>query len=105
MSLPGLSPLNPQRRPGSIVYRERLNHFLQANGGTGRLKYVDVVNGPPHKAIWNCTVYSKSDVPYYHTCLDLPLVDDVPYAEGHGRAKREARENAAQNCYMILCPQ
>ena len=37
--------------------------------------------------------------------LDLPLVDGVPYAEGRGGEKGEARENAARNCYMILCPQ
>ena len=36
----------------------------------------------------------------------IPLsVDGVPYAEGRGGEKGEARENAARNCYMILRPQ
>ena len=104
-SLPGLSSLNPQWRYGPIGYRERLNGFLQANGGPGRLRYVDVVSGPAHKPTWHCTAYSKSDVPYHHICLDLPLVDGSPYAEGRGRNKGEARENAAQDCCMFLCPE
>jgi hypothetical protein len=83
----------------------QLNNFLQVNGGTGRLQYVDVVSGPAHRPTWHCTIYSKSDVPQYRVCLSLSSVDSVPYAEGRGREKGEARENAAQSCYMILCPQ
>jgi len=106
MPLPRPSPPNPQRRSGPTEHwRGVLNNYLQVNGGTGRLRYVDAASGPAHQPTWNCTVYSKSDVPYHHVCLDLPLVDGAPYAEGRGRDKGEARENAARNCYMILCPQ
>lgn len=83
----------------------QLNNFLQVNGGTGRLQYVDVVSGPAHQPTWHCTAYSKSGVPSHYVYLDLPLVDGVPYAEGRGREKGEARENAARSCYTILCPQ
>ena len=38
-------------------------------------------------------------------CLDLFLVDGVPYAQGLAGDKGEAREEAARNCYMILRPQ
>lgn len=41
----------------------------------------------------------------WRTLTSLSSVDDVPYAQGHGGEKGEARENAAQNCYMILRPQ
>ena len=102
MPLPRPSPPNPQRGSGSIGYRGLLNNFLQSNGGTGRLRYVDATSGPAHQPTWNCTAYSKSGVPCHRVCLDLPLVDGVPYAEGRGRDKGEARENAARNCYMIL---
>ena len=83
----------------------QLNNFLQVNGGTQRLQYVDNASGPAHRPTWHCTIYSESDVPQCRICLDPPSVDGVPYAEGRGGGRGEARENAAQNCYMILCPQ
>jgi len=82
----------------------RLNNFLQVNGGTRRLQYVDVSVGPAHRPTWSSTVYSESEVAPGDACLDVSLVDGVPYAEGRGGEKGEARENAARNCYAILCP-
>jgi len=83
----------------------QLNNFLQVNGGTARLQYMEVVSGPAHKPVWHCTAYSKSEASPYGVCLDFALVDGVPYAEGRGGEKGEARENAARNCYLILRPQ
>ena len=82
----------------------QLNNFLQVNGGTRRLQYVDVASGPAHRPTWHCTVYSESGVSPCDVCLDFFLVDDVPYAQGYAGDKSEARENAARNCYMIMCP-
>ena len=82
----------------------QLNNFLQVNGGTRRLQYVDVASGPAHRPTWHCTVYSRSEIPPCHVYLDLSLVDDVPYAQGYAGDKGEARENAARNCYQILNP-
>lgn len=81
----------------------QLNNFLQVNGGTTRLQYLDVPSGPAHKPTWHCTTYSKSDDLF--PCgvrLSLSSVDGVPYADGTGNEKGEARENAAQKCYLIL---
>lgn len=88
-----------------LDWRMQLNNFLQVNGGTGRLRYVDLASGPAHKPTWHCTAYSESEVLPRHVYLDLPIVDGVPYAEGRGGEKGEAREAAAYNCFRILCPQ
>ena len=83
----------------------QLNNFLQVNGGTHRLQYVEVVSGPAHKPTWACTAYSESNVLQHRVYLGLSSVEGVPYAEGRGKEKGEARENAARACLAILCPQ
>lgn len=40
-------------------WRMQLNNFLQVNGGTARLQYVDVVSGPTQEPIWHSTAYSR----------------------------------------------
>ena len=45
-----------------LDWRMQLNNFLQVNGGTTRLQYLDVPSGPAHKPTWHCTAYSKYDV-------------------------------------------
>ena len=80
----------------------QLKNFLQANGGIERLQYIGIVSGPPHRPTWASTAYSRSDVAPYGTCLHLPLVDGIPYSEGHSGEKGEAHENAARDCYLTL---
>ena len=38
----------------------------------------------------------------FDVCLYVSLVDGIPYAQGTGSEKGEAREAAARNCYMLL---
>jgi hypothetical protein len=81
----------------------QLNNFLQVNGGTTRLQYLDVPSGPAHKPTWHCTAYSKfDDLLHCGAHLYASSVDGVPYADGTGNEKGEARENAARQCYLIL---
>jgi len=86
----------------STDWRMLLNNFLQINGGTRRLQYIDVVSGPAQQQTWHSTVYGKSEVPLCDVCSDLSLVDDIPYSQGYAGDKGKARENAARNCYMIV---
>ena len=37
----------------------QLNNFLQVNGGTARLQYIDVVSGPTQEPIWHSAAYSR----------------------------------------------
>ena len=83
----------------------QLVNFLQVNGGSGRLQYVDVASGPAHRPTWHCTAYSKSGVPPCSTFSDLSSVDGIPYAQGYAGDKGKARENASRNCIMILRPE
>ena len=46
-----------------LDWRMQLNNFLEVNGGTTRLQYVDVPSGPVHKLTWHCTIYSEFNVP------------------------------------------
>ena len=95
----GISPKIPKIASN---WRTRLNNFLMHNGGTERLKYMYKPIGPAHQPTWHCTAYSKSDVPLCDVCLELSLVDGIPYPDGQNRVKRLACENAAGNCYMAL---
>lgn len=83
----------------------QLNNFLMDNGKTAHLQYTYSTTGPPHKPTWHCIAYSKSGIPLCGVCLELSLVDNIPYAIGHGKAKHKACENAAANCYAVLRPQ
>lgn len=42
---------------------------------------------------------------HFDVYLGTSLVDGVPWAQGTGSEKGEAREAAARNCYMLLRPQ
>ena len=84
-------------------WRVQLNNFLQVNGGTHRLQYVEVAGGPAHEPAWHCTVYSESTVLQHRIYLGLSSVDSVPYAKGRGSEKGDARERAARACLAILC--
>ena len=53
-----------------LGYRMQLNNYLQLNGGTSRLQYVDVASGPAHKPTWHCTIYGGSEGPGCCACLD-----------------------------------
>lgn len=80
----------------------QLNNFLQVNGGTHRLQYVDIVSGPEDTATWTSTAYSKFAVLSCSLCLDFLLVDGIPYSNGHGETRGAAREEAAYNCYTVM---
>jgi hypothetical protein len=85
-----------------LDWRMQLNNYLQVNGGTTRLQYMDVASGPAHKPTWHCTAYSESSLLPLWRLLRRVLVDGVPYASGTSLEKGEAREIAAHGCYEIL---
>ena len=65
-------PCNRCSTVSILDWRMQLNNFLQVNGGTARLQYVEIVNGPAHKPTWHCTAYSESGAPQCRVCSGLP---------------------------------